>query len=106
MITPLHYHLPPPGRSFSVAGLLSLFLALVPAVAYVMVPLFGMRDEVMLGVCAVLGFIGAPLVGLLLGIRSLRTPGLQRGLAIAGPLVNGLFVTFLLANVLLYLVLR
>lgn len=106
MTTPLDYRRPAPARPFSLAGLLSLVLGIVPVVVYLMIILFDVPDApAMVVVAAVLGLVGAPLFGLLLGIRSLRTPGLQRGLAIAGVILNGLFVALLLANVLLYLAL-
>lgn len=113
MTTPLDYLPPPPGRRFSGRGAASFALGLATLVVY----FFMLTSRVTAGapppqppwwvpVVALALMLGCPLVGLVLGIASLRTPGRRRGLAIAGLALNGLLLLLPLAGVMLYILRR
>ena len=111
MTTPLDYFPPPPGRRFSATGAASLVLGVVTLLIY----FFMLSSRSAPGSpsppdwvpLVMLGFVlGCPLLGVVLGTASLRTPNRRRGLAIAGLALNGLLLLLPMAGVMMYLLRR
>jgi hypothetical protein len=97
---PLHYHVPPPARLHSRAGIVSFGLFFVPFLAVIALPVVrvpsgGRPPQFVSFLLLLLVVAGSTLAGLVLGVVGVCSYSRKRGFAVAGLILNGVVVMLL-----------